>query len=210
MQYACPDDDMLAAYASGVATTGVSLIVAAHATYCPECRDRLAALDRLGGAMLGREGEQSVNACALNAVMARLDDADEPAPDPAPRAGMLPAPVAAVVGDYADIRWRFVMPGVSRADLPADAGETVSLLRVRPGAGVPAHTHTGREATLVLSGALRDRGVVYGVGDLAIATSDDDHHPRAEPGADCVCLAVMTGSVRFTGPLARALNIFAE
>jgi putative transcriptional regulator len=45
---------------------------------------------------------------------------------------------------------------------------------------------------------------------VAIATNADDHQPRAEPGADCICLAVVTGRMRFTGPFGRALNIFAE
>jgi putative transcriptional regulator len=89
-------------------------------------------------------------------------------------------------------------------------GERVSLLRVRPGAGVPAHTHTGEEATLVLGGTLCDRDRVFGVGDVAVATPQDDHHPAAGQGEDCVCLAVIGGGVRFTGAFARALNLFAE
>jgi putative transcriptional regulator len=66
------------------------------------------------------------------------------------------------------------------------------------------------EATLVLQGTLCDGDARYAMGDVALATSDDDHHPRAEGSEDCICLTVLGGGVRFTGPLGRALNLFAE
>jgi putative transcriptional regulator len=102
------------------------------------------------------------------------------------------------------------MPGVSEFPLDLGGQERVSLLRVRPGAGVPAHTHTATEVTLVLQGVLCDRDTRFGRGAVAIATPDDDHHPHAGEGEDCLCLTVLDGGLRFTGPFGRALNIFAE
>lgn len=211
MASAHPTDDMLASYATGAASAGVALLVAAHLTFCPRCRARVAAMETVGGALLATAA-QEVAPPDLDAVMARLDAA---APG-APRRGravdpVLPGPVRDALGaPLSEIRWRFRMPGVSDCELPGSTGERVSLLRVRPGAGVPAHTHTGVEATLVLSGALIDRGAVYRRGDVAVATAADDHHPRAGDGEECVCLAVLGGAVRFTGAFGRALNIFAE
>ncbi|PKP63665.1 MAG: transcriptional regulator, partial [Alphaproteobacteria bacterium HGW-Alphaproteobacteria-8] len=43
---------MLAAYAAGTATEGVSLLVAAHATWCPACRDSVARIEALSGALM--------------------------------------------------------------------------------------------------------------------------------------------------------------
>ena len=201
---------MLAAYAAGTASEGVSLLVAAHATYCAACRAGIARIEALSAALMGADG---VTPPALDAVLARLD---EPAPPEAPAAAVahdpvLPRPIVAAVGaPLSQIRWRFVIPGVARCDIASADDEQVSLLRVRPGCGVPAHTHTGVEATLVLCGALSDRGKLFGTGDVTLAGADDDHHPRAAPGADCICLAVIAGSLRFTGPFGRALNPFAE
>jgi putative transcriptional regulator len=214
MASAHPTHSMLAAYAAGSATDGVSLLVAAHLTYCPACRARVAAFEALGASMLAATPE-TMAPPALDACLARLDAPEAPrarrAP-PAPGGLALPRPVADLLGaPFAEIRWRFLMPGVAEHLLPVGAeGERVSLLRVRPGAGVPAHTHTGEEATLVLGGALCDRDRLFGVGDVAVATAQDDHHPTAGEGGDCVCLAVIGGGVRFTGAFARALNIFAE
>ncbi len=201
---------MLAAYAAGTASEGVSLLVAAHATYCAACRAGIARIEALSAALMRADG---VTPPALDAVLARLD---EPAPPEAPAAAVahdpvLPRPIVAAVGaPLSQIRWRFVIPGVARCDIASADDEQVSLLRVRPGCGVPAHTHTGVEATLVLCGALSDRGKLFGPGDVTLAGADDDHHPRAAPGADCICLAVIAGSLRFTGPFGRALNLFAE
>ncbi|TVQ56553.1 MAG: anti-sigma factor [Rhodobacteraceae bacterium] len=215
MASAHPTDDMLASYATGAASPGVALLVAAHLTYCARCRARVAAMEAVGGALLATSPAD----CApprLESVMARLDGAraDRPkakASGLSIRDPILPGPIRDAFGaPLSEIRWRFRMPGVSECELPGTGPERVSLLRVRPGAGVPAHTHTGVEATLVLSGALLDRGAVHLPGDVAVATSDDDHHPRAVDGEECVCLTVLGGAVRFTGTFGRALNIFAE
>lgn len=203
---------MLAAYAAGTASEGVSLLVAAHATYCAACRAEIARLEALSAGLMRADGAGAPPP-ALAAVLARLDDPAPPAA-PAPAVAhdpVLPRPVVEAVGaTLGEIRWRFLMPGVSRCEIPSADDEQVSLLRVRPGCGVPAHTHTGHEATLVLCGALDDRDRRFGPGDVALAGADDDHHPRAAPGADCICLAVIAGGLRFTGRFGRALNIFAE
>ena len=123
----------------------------------------------------------------------------------------LPRPLAAAVGQpLGELRWRFRVPGVAEAMLDGDPDERVSLIRVRPGHGVPAHTHTAVEATLVLQGTLHDGAACFAPGDVAVATDADDHQPRAGQGEDCICLTVLGGSVRFTGTLGRALNLFAE
>jgi putative transcriptional regulator len=84
------------------------------------------------------------------------------------------------------------------------------LLRARPGAPMFSHTHDGVEATLVLCGALEDRGRIYRRGDVAIATAADDHRPRILDEGVCICFIVTTGKMRFTGPFSRALNYLAE
>ena len=45
-------DELLAAYVAGSASQGVSLVVAAHLTYCHESRAKVEALEVLAGAML--------------------------------------------------------------------------------------------------------------------------------------------------------------
>ncbi|MEL6266476.1 MAG: ChrR family anti-sigma-E factor [Pseudomonadota bacterium] len=246
-----PPQEMLAAYASGSSTPGMSLLVATHLTLSPESRARVGAMESLGGILLAGERPEPVSAGTRAAVMAAIGEAgpvtgascdlagdaahgmvqpdavaapqmtQSMPPSPAgpaisDRLEGLPAPLrqAIEVADGASgsgaLAWRFRLPGVSEYELPGFDDEHVSLLRARPGASIPQHTHEGTELTLVLSGQLEDQGMTYRRGDVAVCTEDDDHRPRITGEATCICLVVMDGSLRFTGRFSRALNLLAE
>lgn len=218
-------DEFLADYASGTLSPGMSLLAAAQLTLSAEARARVDAFESLGGALL-EAAEADATALPADAVpppsldraLAMLDApeaADAPAPtpaDPAPGApGVLPAVLRRALGvDEASAPWSFRLPGLSEAVFDGYEGEEVSLLRARPGAPMFSHTHEGVEATLVLCGAMEDRGRVLRRGDLAFATAEDDHRPRILDEGVCICFVVNTGRLRFTGPFSRALNLFAE
>lgn len=217
MLRAFPNDEILADYASGALSPGLSLLVACHLTYAPESRRRVADLETVGGLMLAEEQPNGIAPPSLDAVLAQLDaigDAPAPRPRLAEPAGgdlILPAPLRALVGpDPSRLGWKFRLPGLSETHLDGFDGEEVSLLRARPGAPMFAHTHSGVEATLVLTGLMEDRGEVFGRGDVTIATEADDHRPRIVGDEVCYCLIVMSGNLRFTGPFSRALNLLAE
>lgn len=213
-----PSDELLADYASGALPAGLSLLVASHLTFSPDSRRRVADFEGLGGALLGADAAEGLDGPDLSAALARLDDPD--AWDDAPRDDapilargpvLLPAPLRRVLGaDADDLPWKFRLPGLSEVEIDGFEGEEVSLLRARPGAPLFSHTHEGVESTLVLTGLLEDRGAVFGRGDVAIATAEDDHRPRIIGEETCICLIVMSGGLRFTGPFSRALNLFAE
>jgi putative transcriptional regulator len=207
-----PTNEMLADYASGAASPGVSLLIAAHLTHVPASREKVNAFEAVGGALLADETPVQMSASSLDSVLSRLDDDvanDDVAP--ASESGPLPRVVMEAVGvDFASIPWKFRLPGVSEYELEGFQGEKVSLLRAKPGSGIPQHTHEGRELTLVLSGALQDGDQVFRAGDLAINTEDDDHKPQIIGDEICYCLVVMDGGLRFTGRFSRALNLLAE
>jgi len=213
-----PSDEILADYASGALPAGLSLLVASHLTYSPESRRRVGDLESLGGAMLASSAAEGLEGPDLAAALSRLDDEgaeirrDEFRPGP-PTGGrtVLPAPLRRTLGCDADgLNWKFRLPGLSEYEIDSFEGEEVSLLRARPGAPLFSHTHEGVESTLVLTGLLEDRGERLARGDVAIATDQDDHRPRIVGDETCICLIVMSGGLRFTGPFSRALNLFAE
>ena len=205
-------DEMLETYAAGSISEGMSLLAASHLTYCPACRAQVEALEKVSGAVLAECGAAETGpdlAAVLDAIdagampgqkLGRLD-ADPGSP--------LPNPVRERVGmPIEDLRWRFLLPGLAECRLEGFDGEEVSLLRARPGARIPGHTHSGDEATLILSGQMRDGERLFGRGDLALADHHDDHHPEIVGDQTCVCLVVLSGRMRFTGTFGRALNLF--
>lgn len=208
-----PPDDMLADYACGSATPGVSLLVAAHLSQAPESARRVQAFEAIGGALLLDEPATDMADTALADVLARLDDSPDAVSPPQRKyqTGPMPQAVVDALGvDFDDIPWKFRLPGVSVCDLEGYGDEKVSLLRAKPGASVPQHTHDGIEMTLVMQGILMDEGVEYHRGDLAINDETDDHRPRILGDEICYCLIVQRGNLRFTGTFSRILNYLGE
>ena len=208
------ETELLTRFAAGAASPGVALLMAAHLERSPASRASLAELDALGGALL-EDGEAAPMAGdALDRVFARLDEMPiAPGPSCRPRhePGPLPGAVIDAVGtDFARIPWRLRLPGLSDHHLKGFGPESVSLIRARPGARIPKHTHDGREVTLVMTGALEDDGRIYRPGEIALHDESHDHSPRIVGEEMCHCLVVMSGSLRFTGVFSRALNYLGE
>ncbi len=190
----------------------MSVLMASYLTLSPEARQDVATLEKINGALLEEAEPASMNEDALDQLMARLDEPETPevsietnqlnADLPAPLRAFLTKPIE-------QERWRFAYPGVRHMELPiGDTGETVKLLKIKPGKAAPRHTHHGMEATLVLRGAFRDGERVYQRGELAVADHDVQHRPRAEGDEDCICLAVTDGALRFTDTIGRMARDF--
>lgn len=201
-------DDLLLAHAGGKLAEPVALLVATHLSLSPQSRRRYARFEALGGAFLDRLPPEELDEDGLRRTLARLDGAPPEAPRP-PSAHRLPAPLCDYVPDDLDrLVWRGYGPA-SEAELVLDApGYRTRLIRLKAGKAVPRHSHEGRELTLVLEGAFHDLSGRYARGDVAIADDHVDHRPVAEPGGDCLCLAVTDAPLRLTGRFGRLLNPF--
>jgi len=211
-----PPDDLIAEYAFGASSPGVSLLMAAHMTHAPETRARVDQFEELGGIMLASGDEMEMPEGAIDMALATIEDTASGA-DGASRTDTAAAkpgdasPIPGVVLERAgmafeDIPWRFVLPGLSGYEFEGFDDEHVSLLKARPGAKVPRHTHHGIEMTLVLQGCLSDGGVDYRKGDVAINDEHDAHRPEIRGDETCLCLIVRRGGLHFTGRLSRFLN----
>jgi putative transcriptional regulator len=202
-------EELLLDYAAGALAQGPALAVALHVALDPAARRAVERLDAMGGALMEGEAGAAVDDAALERTLARLDKiAVEPRPAPGvPRPGFewAPAPLARHIG--ADTRWRRVLGGLEeiRLRLPGDS-HRVSLLKLRPGRGLPMHRHVGNEYTVVLQGGYTDSTGNYGVGDFAVGPGAEQHEPIADPGPPCIALIVIEKPIVLTGPLGRWLN----
>ena len=194
-----PDDALLMAYASGTADEATALIIATHLHYCAICRVKSAQLETIGGSLLEEIAPQAMAAGALEATLAKLDQVK---PYERPRRALSRDGTPGVLrsylgGDLRDVRWRQMGPRLAYAPLFCRDGVAVRLLRGVPGADSGSHRHQGLEFTLVLQGGYTDVTGSYAPGDLQVMEAGAHHNPVADPGEDCINLAVTTGRLKF-------------
>ena len=194
-----PDEALLLAYAGGGADEAVSLIVATHMAFCTDCRARAARLEAIGGSLLQDLQPAPLSKDALQSALAKLDEIKplERRARPASRDGTPEVLRNYIGGDLRDMRWRPVGPDLSYVSLFRRGGVTARLLRGVPGAQTGAHRHSGQEYTLVLRGGFSDVTGSYAPGDLQVMAGEMRHNPVADPGEDCINLAVTTGALKF-------------
>jgi putative transcriptional regulator len=174
---------MLADYAAGALSEGMSLIVASHLTFCPCCRDKLARIEALGGALLCAAPAVPPNPSCLERALALIEAPCEAASGGEPRDPPLPRPLCRLLPPWPDVRWQPVRPGLSASWLDGFSPERVALTRADPGA--PAAPHAPA-ATLLLAGRLRDGAHTLAPGDLALADP-----PEAAGEAPSLSLVVL-------------------
>jgi putative transcriptional regulator len=201
-----PSDALLLAYASGAADEAISLIIAVHMSYCSLCRSRSRKLEAIGGALLEDLAPAPLARDARESAMAKLDSAqlyERPA-RAASSHDRTPAVLRPYIGgDLARVRWRHMGPRLSYAPLFRRGAVAARLLRGVPGADSGLHSHQGLELTLVLQGGYTDMTGNYGPGDLQIMEGSMRHNPIADPGEDCINLAVTTGRLTFDSLIQR-------
>jgi putative transcriptional regulator len=200
-------DALLAAYAAGSLSRPLHVLVASHLVMSTRNRRFVSHLEDLQGAEI-ESGEGSAPIARRDQRLAAIFDAPAAAPLVRPPS-VLPAPLADYVGrDLETLPWRRVMPGVREYQIEKDQRLEASLLWITAGRRMPAHTHEGLEATLVIRGAFSDLTGRYVAGDIAIADAEVDHKPVTDGAEDCLCFAVTEGDLRMTGPLLGFLSRF--
>lgn len=204
-----PVDALLAEFAAGALQGPMSVLVEAHLELSPKGRGFVRDLDALGGILLDEAPRVALK--DRDRRLAAIFDDPAPPPPVQPRRDVAPDPVfpAAIrrfVGrPFAEVRWTSKLPGLREIRLDRD-GTEVSLMWLKSGHAVPAHTHTGREAVLVLQGGFSDLNGRYDRGDLALADELVDHKPVADEGEDCICFVVQEGHLKLTGMMGRLVQ----
>lgn len=203
-------DSLLASYAAGTLSEPLAVLIASHLQIKAENRLYVEDLEAAGGMLLGEiepvplpdldrrvASVQSRRATIAEQTSSAAKAADD----------LLPPALRAYFGDGFDAcRWRMLLPGIKQCWIEKDAAAEVSFLRCRAGRTVPAHTHDGLEAALVLAGGFCDAFGQYTRGDIAVADDKVDHRPVIDRDGECIIFLVLEGSVRLTGRFGRLLQ----
>jgi len=211
-----PDDELLVSYAAGDLAEAWSLLVATHTALCPDCRAKVRAAEAVGGALMEEAAPVAMSDDALALALARVERPEAqttPAVSADTASGtapVLPQPLRGYAGSDLDgLAWRRLGKGAHHIPLVTGRGTpTARLLRIPAGRPVPEHGHNGMELTMVLCGAFRDADTLFARGDVESVDSSVEHQPVAEPGEDCICLAVTDAPLRFNSIMARMVQPF--
>lgn len=210
-----PSDETLMAHAAGRLGRAHAIVVEAHAEQCPHCRARLADYAVVGGALLEDLPLTSM-AGGFDRLLDRLDAEENRTVEAVfrkPHAAGGPADeirLPAALADVAVGRWRWMGPGMkyARVDAPSDDGVQLVFLSIAPGRAMPEHGHSGKEFTLVMTGAFADTRGRFGPGDFAEEDEETEHTPVVEAGESCICLAAIEGRMRPRGLIGRLVQPF--
>ncbi|MEW5423895.1 ChrR family anti-sigma-E factor [Amorphus sp. 3PC139-8] len=211
-------DTLLAEYVAGGLPQPVEVMVAAHIELNEVSRRFASDLERAAGVVLDRLEPVAVADRDHNLDSIFALDADLK-PDVGfrslvegaalPSASGLPRAIERYAGrPLSDVPWRRRLPGIQQWRIGTEEGYEASLVRLRPGCGLPPHTHNGTEMTLVLQGGFSDSLGHYGVGDISIADDEIDHQPIADDDGDCIGFVVSNASLHLTGWIGRLLAPF--
>lgn len=207
----------LTQYALGHLPRAASLLAQTYVEMNPGARRTVDYIEQIGGWSIEKSAAAPLsNQFNAQAVLDRITKTDRAAPVFEPKTDnavtqfqRLPKSIiAAVKHPIAALPWQRRGIGAYEYRLRdyEDAGITASLLRIEPGRAVPKHTHSGIEATLVITGAYSDASGRFAAGDLELADDTVDHRPMAESGETCICLAVTEAPLQMTGCVGRILQ----
>lgn len=201
-------EGLLAGYANGTLDPCLHALVESHLILSPVNRDVVRAMEERFGAELDATPPAPMDRTARDHVLAAIYAGGWYGRErPARRDPDLPEPLMTLVGKpLKALPWRFYGLGVKEHCVYRDETIVAQLFKVKPGRALPAHTHKGREVTLVLKGAYSDIEGLHARGDVAVGDADLDHRPVADPKEGCICFAVTEGSLTLTGPIGRLIG----
>lgn len=195
-----PDTNTLVEFAANSLSSAQSVVVSTHLEVCEVCRQRLAELECVGGALFESAEPAEVDSSVLDTVLAKLDEVEEaPAANDANASDLAWTVKQVRQGNIEGLNWKKVTKTLRIADLGAiDGAAEFSLYYIAEGGRIPQHNHSGTETTLVLQGGFSDETGTYHAGDFVTREAGEEHSPTALPGGDCICLAVLESPLRFT------------
>jgi len=214
-----PSEQLLADFAGGKLSTGMSVVIAAHVEHCQSCKEQTADSEESATTEWIAEADveastgapdfadMAANIVQMPQANARRDEV------PAftemhmlDHSVRLPRVLAKIAAE--GLVWKKLAGGINQASVALDDETQCEFLYMKPGSQVPVHKHLGNEVTLVLDGSFSDELGNYQPSDFVVRDGSHTHRPASEEG--CLCFAVLDSPLTFTTGVARLLNPFLK
>ncbi|MCA3269459.1 MAG: ChrR family anti-sigma-E factor [Alphaproteobacteria bacterium] len=201
-----PDADLLLRYSAGTCGAALQLAISSHLALCNECAYAVQRLDAISGMAISEAQPTLVSKKCLQQIFDRCKTPVTAQPA-AQVTDTYPAPLSGLISQN-PLKWESRGKDIQQAILLKEQSGTVAyMMKIRKGAEIPEHNHRGDEFVLILEGSMIDQRGATLRGDFVTTDAAFTHKPRAGDDADCVCLVVATGGVKFTKGLLRVLNV---
>jgi len=194
-------DALMAHYVAGSLPEPARVLVESHLEMKPDHRMLVQDLELMAGQELEQTPETKI--ADRNGRLAKIFASAPPTANTSAPAktgkGVFPRAIRSLMGvDVDTVPWKTKLPGFKEYSVDIDGCE-VSLMWIKAGRAMPAHTHKGMELTLILDGAFNDERGRFGPGDISVADETIDHRPVAEKDRPCIAFSVLDAPVKFTG-----------
>lgn len=205
-----PDTLIITAFAAGTIDSAEGLCIASHVQQCADCRHQIKQLETVGETFFMQPSALSVTKGAKeNALKAIRQAKQVKSMRKTPRTSSSVPRVLSkwIPNGYDELDWQTITREISTFDLTKNKkGPKVSLLKVKAGARMPHHRHSGKEITVILQGSFSDEDGIYSEGDYLVRETHENHSPIASKDKDCICLTLLDGPIELTGFFSKLLN----
>jgi putative transcriptional regulator len=231
-----PDIELLLKYSNGQLKPALSIAIGLHHHQCKKCQATIADIESIAGNKLDCSIDTDVADNAFEKLMDDLASEDinlTPSLASSQTANSIVEPETLINAeskfeglavaqsdlallsklenqDFEGTEWKRVTNKISQSEiLLNDESFKVELLKFKPNAKIPQHTHIGNEFTLVVKGNFKDCFGEYERGEFIQMGQENEHQPIA--GKDgCICLAITDRPLKFTGFLGPVINWMAR
>ena len=220
----CPSSATLADFSFGNGFSTSEIVLRAHISACRHCRTKIREIETIGSDLLMNEIHDHLGT-PLENIDSKVDEIVEGYDSSCDREGAKISNLSKSKADdfelddsldclfpsYLDcsfdaLPWKSAGKDIQLCKLREDGNSRLWMIKGKPGAKLPKHSHRGQELTLVLKGAYACSSNIYQPGDLHECDDENTHQPIIVGEVDCISLVATEGNLKFDNPFLRLIQ----
>ena len=220
----CPSSATLADFSFGNSFSLSDIVLRAHISACPHCREKIREIETIGSDLLMSGMHKHLGSpledidSQVDKILGGYDSVTDSTDSKTTNLSKSKADdfeldnsLDCLFPSYLDcsfdaLPWRSAGKDIQLCKLREDGNSRLWMIKGKPGAKLPKHSHRGQELTLVLKGAYACSSNIYQPGDLHECDDENTHQPIIVGETDCISLVATEGNLRFDNLLLRMVQ----